>query len=162
MSRGRVKVYVALSALALLSLSACGASDGGDSAKQAAKGGSVKQVDKGKIVTQSGGDSGAGTVLVCTDANLQGLCSNLPATTENLVTSLFSANDISSGVTTSSTFNDNISYISNTADHTICFYEDTGFSGKILTVVPGEIVDDVNPAGKGNGLNDRISSFHPC
>ncbi|WP_329352968.1 hypothetical protein OG226_49525 [Streptomyces sp. NBC_01261] len=162
MSRARITVCATLSTLVLLGLSACGASDADDSAKQAGKGSNVKQVDKGKIVTQSGGDSGAETVLVCTDANLQGLCSNLPATTENLVTSLFSANDISSGVTTSSTFNDNISYISNTADHTICFYEDTGFSGKSLRVAPGEIVNDVNPAGKGNGLNDRISSFRPC
>ncbi|MEU2339890.1 hypothetical protein ABZ608_41260 [Streptomyces sp. NPDC013172] len=191
MSRARFAACAAVSTLALLTLSACGAVEGG-STKQASKESQsdiIKHITKGKIVSRSGDggaddttpvpvedgpDGGADdttpvpvgdgpeegeTVLVCTDANLQGLCSNLPVPSDNLVNSLFSANDMSSGATTSGTFNDNISYINNTTTHTICFFQNTGFAGKNLRVVPGEIVDDLNPDGKGNGLNDRISSF---
>ncbi|MET8945669.1 hypothetical protein ABZX30_19285 [Streptomyces sp. NPDC004542] len=160
MSRARFAACAVISTIALLALSACGAADGGGSAKQSSEGGGVKQVDKGKIVTRDG--SGAETVLVCTDADVKGLCSNIPSPTDSLVNNLFAANDISSGVSTSSTFNDNISYIKNTTNHRICFYRDTGFSGHKLVVVPGEIINDLNPAGKGDGLNDRISSFQSC
>ncbi|MFF5148115.1 peptidase inhibitor family I36 protein [Streptomyces sp. NPDC013157] len=179
MSRVRAAACAAISTLALLTLSACGAADGGGSAKQASKENQadiIKHITKGEIVSRSG-DGGADdttpvavtdgseTVLVCTDANLQGLCSNLPVPSNNLVNSFFSANDMSTNneAETSTNFNDSISYIFNTSSSdAICFYENTDFTGKVLKVVPGDVVNNLNPEGKKDGLNDRISSIQNC